>query len=255
MNCDVCESTIKVDEKKPKLLILGHRGMLGNMCLLYFTREHYSVITTTHRWPSKAFKTFVSKANVDFIINAIGMIPQKKPDNKLYNEINFKLPMWLDKQGIRVIHPDTDEPDTTPYGLSKRLARENMIHNTRIIKSSIMGFEQETKCSFLEWFLNSDGSINGYTNQRWNGNTTLEWAKWAEKIIKNWEYYKNVTTIANPDCRSKYDILLTLKGLFQKDIEIIPTKAPEEKNNCLTGEYITNDLLNQLIEMRYFYGR
>jgi len=238
--------------KKFKILVLGHRGMLGNMCLRYFIKEGYSVVTTIHRWPSKSFKKFVSDCKADFIINAIGIIPQKKPDKKMYNEVNFKLPIWLDNLGAKIIHPDTDEPDDTPYGMSKKLARENSVHNTKIIKTSIIGFEDETKCSFLEWFLNSEGTINGYTNQFWNGNTTLEWAKWAEKIIDNWGAYNNVTTLANPECQSKYKILMLFKGLFQKDIEINPVEAPVTKSNCLSPDYYTNDLLNQLIEMRYY---
>ena len=242
-----------------KILILGHKGLLGNMVYDYFkSLEKYEVLITDLKWHTTEFKDFVTGSNADCIINCIGIIPQRKPEEELYMTVNYLLPVWLDKLGVHIIHPDTDEPDDTPYGLSKRMARDHIGTNTKIIRTSIMGFEKGTKFSLLEWFLNSEGTINGYTNQFWNGNTTLEWARWAEDIVENWDSYKKITTLANPDCKSKYDILMMLSGLFEKKIEIIPTEAPIPKNNFLTPEvpeHYTNDLLNQLIIMRYFTKR
>ena len=136
-----------------KILILGHNGLLGNMIYLYFKSSNYEIITTDLRWPDDDFKLFVSEQKADYIINCIGIIPQKRPDNKLYDLINYQLPSWLDDLGIKVIHPDTDEADDTLYGLSKRMARESITKNTKILKTSIIGFEKGTKFSFLDWFL------------------------------------------------------------------------------------------------------
>jgi dTDP-4-dehydrorhamnose reductase len=239
-----------------KILILGHNGLLGNMVYRYYkSLDKYEIITTDLRWSTEKFKDFVIKSRADYIINCIGMIPQKKPIDSLYRIINYELPMWLDSLGIKVIHPDTDEPADTAYGLSKQMARENASINTKIIKTSIIGFEKGTKFSFLDWFLHSEGTVNGFTNQFWNGNTTLEWAKWSEKFITEWGNFGRVTILANPECLSKYDILLKIKNLFQKEIEITPVEAPIAKNNCMKGDFITNDLLNQLIEMKYLYQR
>jgi hypothetical protein len=178
---------------------------------------------------------------------------------ELYDLMNFQLPVWLDTLGIKIIHPDTDETADTPYGLAKQMARESIVANsdtnTKIIKSSIMGFEKTTKYSFLEWFLNSEGSVSGFTNQYWNGNTTLEWSKWADKIIRNWDSYNVVTTLANPYCLSKYYILEKIKIIFNKNIEIIPVEAAVEKNNCLKGDFMTPILALQLKEMKNFGRR
>lgn len=238
-----------------KLLILGHNGLLGNMVYKYFNSKEYDIITTNLRWPNDDFKLLVSDQKVDYIINCIGIIPQRKPTNEQYNIINYELPKWLDKLGVKVIHPDTDESDDTPYGLSKKLARDKIYHNTKIIKTSILGFEKNTKFSFLEWFLNSEDAINGFTNQYWNGNTTLEWAKWAEKMMLNWNKFNHVTILSNPDCLSKYEILLELRQIFNKEIEIIPIESNVCKNNCMTGDYVTDNLFEQIIEMKNFYGK
>ena len=240
--------------KNMKIMILGHNGLLGNMVYLYFKSQDYEIVTTDLRWPTEEFKKFVYDQKVDFIINCIGMIPQRKPDEYLYEQINYQLPIFLDDLDIRIVHPDTDEGDDTPYGLSKRMAREGIYKNTKILKTSIIGFENGTKFSFLDWFLNSEGSVNGFTNQFWNGNTTLEWAKWAERLIHEWDSFKKVTTLANPNCYSKYEILTYIRDIFNKNIEIIPVESSISKNNCMNGDFITNDLINQIIVMKYFYN-
>jgi dTDP-4-dehydrorhamnose reductase len=239
-----------------KILILGHNGLLGNMVYSYFSSlKKYEIITTDFRWDSREFKNFLTKDKYDFIINCIGIIPQRKPTEEKYELINYELPVWLDSLGIKIIHPDTDEPDDTPYGLSKKMSRDRITENTKIIKTSIIGFEKETSFSFLEWFLHSEGKINGYTNQFWNGNTTLEWAKFAEKIIQNWELFNRITILANPECHSKYEILLKFREIFEKDIEIIPIEASIPKNNCLLSDFICDNLVDQIIEMINFYKK
>lgn len=237
-----------------KILILGHNGLLGNMVYKYFKSKEYDLITTNLRWPNNDFKSFVLQHKVDCIINCIGIIPQRKPNDELYDIINYQLPVWLDDIGVKIIHPDTDEPADTPYGLAKQMARENISKNTKIIKTSIIGFEQGTKFSFLDWFLNSEGKVDGYMNQHWNGNTTLEWAKWSEKILLDWQLFNKVTTLANPDCLSKYEILIMLKYIFNKNIDINPTNSVITKNNCMTGDYLTDRLIDQIKEMKDFYN-
>lgn len=236
-----------------KILILGHNGLLGNMVYSYFKLKEYNIVITDLRWPNNDFISFVSEQKIDYIINCIGIIPHKKTDDKLYSVINYHLPIWLDNLGVKIIHPDTDESDDTSYGLSKKMARESINNNTKIIKTSIIGFEKNTNFSFLNWFLNSEVQVNGYTNQFWNGNTTYEWSKWAEDMILNWDKYNKVTTLANPDCLSKYDILLGIKEIFNKDIMINPIESNIVKNNCMNGDYITKDIFKQIEEMKNFY--
>jgi dTDP-4-dehydrorhamnose reductase len=240
---------------KNNILVLGHNGLLGNMVYLYFKVSGYNVITTDLRWPNENFKQFVSDQKVDYIINCIGIIPQKRPDEYLYNLVNYELPLWLDNLGVKIIHPDTDEGDDTPYGLAKRMAREGVYKNTKILKTSILGYEKNSSFSFFNWFLSSEKSVNGFTNQFWNGNTTLEWAKWCESIMKNWENFKKLTVISNPECLSKYEILNMIKDIFKKEIEIVPVESNLPKNNCMEGDFNTNKLTNQIIEMKYFYNK
>ena len=43
-----------------KILVLGHKGMLGNMVYKYLsTKNDCELFTTDLRWPTKEFKKFV----------------------------------------------------------------------------------------------------------------------------------------------------------------------------------------------------
>ena len=135
-----------------KILLLGHTGMLGNavhQCL------NVKIETTDLRWPDDEFKSFIKNYEGDYIVNCIGAIPQRT--DKF--EINYELPIWLEENSnCKIIHPGTDcETDNDEYGVSKRKASSYLtVHgtNTKIIKTSIIGHEIDSKVGLLDWFLN-----------------------------------------------------------------------------------------------------
>ena len=92
-----------------KVLILGHHGMLGNALYKYFINKHeIDIINEKYRWDSQEFKNRILNANVDFIINCIGAIPQKKYSKEYYEFLNVELPIFLETTGKKIIHPSTD---------------------------------------------------------------------------------------------------------------------------------------------------
>ena len=187
-----------------KVLILGHTGMLGNAVYSYLMGEVDTLLTIDGRWPDDEFLTKIVSADVDYVINCIGAIPQRTKDF----EINYELPIWLDKNlECRVIHPGTDcEMDNDHYGISKVNASDYIKNDgkrTKIIKTSIIGHELNSSNSLLDWFLKSEGSVFGYTEAMWNGNTTLEWAKTCLNLMNNWNDYE-VENIIKSYCISKY---------------------------------------------------
>ena len=76
-----------------------------------------------------------------------------------------------------------------------------------MIQTSIIGPEIDSNASLLEWFLSQEGEIFGYTKAIWNGNTTLEWSKWCEKIIFDWDNYDTLTILYS-NTVSKFDIII-----------------------------------------------
>jgi len=234
------------------ILILGHKGMLGHMLVKYLTDQNYTIHTINHRFPSEEFKNEVLKFNGDYIINAIGNIPQKT--NSF--DINHELPIWLDKYSTsKIIHAGTDcEMDDDEYGISKRIASDyikKFSTNTKIIKTSIVGPELNSKSSLLEWFLNSKADVKGYTKAMWSGVTTLEWSKQCINLINNWDRYKKENIIQST-CLSKYDLLNLMKEVFNKNINI-SSNDNIIVNKCLTGDIKTKPIKEELIELKEYY--
>lgn len=240
-----------LDRSKKKILVLGANGMLGHMVKKYLEYD-YIVNTVEHKWPSEEFKQAISNSDDDILINCIGAIPQKTKEFK----INYELPIWLENNfGSNIIHPGTDcEMDNDDYGISKKRARDFIIDNqnkTKILKSSIIGPELNSKASLLEWFLSSENKVSGYTKAMWNGVTTLEWAKQCKLLIEHWHSYK-VETILYSECISKYDLLSSIKSIFNKDIKISKNNS-YEADKCLTGDISTPSIKIQLFELLNFY--
>jgi dTDP-4-dehydrorhamnose reductase len=234
-----------------KVLVLGHTGMLGHMVVKYFLNKNIDIKTIQHKFPSEEFINEVKLFDGDYIINCIGAIPQK---TKVFN-INIELPIWLsDNINVKVIHPGTDcEIDNDDYGVSKRLASEYIINNsqnTKILKASIIGPELNSKSSLLEWFLNSNKNIYGYTKAMWNGVTTYEWAKQCYKLIDNWDDY-SIETILASECISKYKLLCIINLVFDKKINIIPIEEGHFK--CLHRDVSVTDIESQLKELKKYY--
>ena len=244
-----------------KVLVLGHNGMLGHMVYKYLTTKNDCKITTTNfRWPSKEFKDFVIdfwlNQEGNYIINCIGAINQKTSKFG----INTDLPIWLDDNidynfsSCKIIHPGTDcETDDDDYGNSKRKAAEYLLEKgcmTKIIKTSIIGPELNSKVSLLEWFLNSDGQVFGYTEVYWNGNTTLQWAKICCDMMNDWSQYEKLTIPAT-ECISKYDLLDVIKDVYNKRIHIDENESLKI-NKCLNGNLDVPSIKRQLLELNNF---
>ena len=232
-----------------RILVLGHNGMLGHMVVKYLQSQEYDVVKFIGRFPENQ-KTLLEFKG-DYIINCIGAIPQRTNNF----DINWYLPIWLDTHApCKVIHPGTDcEMDDDDYGISKRIAA-NYIRNygrqTKSIKTSILGPELYTKASLMEWFLNQENEIFGYTNAMWNGNTTLEWAKYCEHVMQAWNMI-DTELIISSNCISKYELLCTIKKEFNKDIKI--NKKELGKDKCLVGTVTTDPIIEQLEELKEFY--
>ena len=246
---------------KYNVLVLGHNGMLGHMVYNYLSKKsNCNLVTTDLRWPTEDFKCFITNfwydKEGDYIINCIGAIHQ----NKNRFEVNIDLPIWLDNNidynfsSCRVIHPgtDTDEGD---YGTSKDKAEKYILEKgcmTYIIKTSIIGPELNSKNSLLQWFLNKETEVSGYSEAYWNGITTLQWAKICYDIICDRHNIDKTMTIPTTECISKYDLLYIIKEVFNKDIII--HKNPDVKiNRCLEGDIEVKDIRQQLIELKEFY--
>jgi len=235
-----------------KVLVLGHNGMLGHMVAKYLSNNNVTVETITEKFPCSEFFEKIINFDGEYIVNAIGAIPQKTKEFS----VNTDLPIWLEQHATcKVIHPGTDcEMDSDDYGTSKKIARDYIINSgfkTKILKGSIIGPELTSNKSLLEWVLtNNEISCSGYTMAMWNGITTYEWAKQCWILMNNWNSY-SYETILFSNCISKFELLQTIVKVFDKQIEILPIDMG--KNKCLNGDISTNSIEQQLIELKEYY--
>ena len=224
-----------------KILVLGHKGMLGHMVCEYLYSKLYKVVTTDRRFPNWNEEVF---EGVDYIVDCIGAIPQKTNDF----DINYQISIWLNENtNCKIIHPATD----CEFDSSKKKGSDYIKNNcksTKIIQTSIIGPEINSNYSLLEWFLSQKGEVYGYTKAIWNGVTTLEWAKQCEVIINNWDKAPIVTTLYSNSI-SKYELLTIIQECYNKKNVII---MPKELGNdrTLIGDVKVKDIREQLMDLR-----
>jgi len=258
-----------------KVLILGHHGMLGNVVYKYFKNKYDVEVIEGLRWDSDEFKFRIISSNADFIVNCIGAIPQKKYTKEFYELLNVQLPIFLEKTGIKIIHPSTDcefsgkleypekyvkddvRDADDDYGMSKARISELIIKNfknTKMIRASIIGHEETGHFSLLDWFLSVDESqaVNGYANYYWNGITTLFWAKMAEKMISDWNKY-GIMVQVGVDGLHKCDLLKIIAKVYGKSTKINEFNMTTTLNKMLETDFEIPTIEEQLVELKQFY--
>lgn len=245
-----------------KILILGQNGMLGHVVTRFMSESGYRTDKTHYKWPSPDFKKFIKESDSDFLINCIGKIPQKNSDLKSFLSSNTDLPIFLvENFRGKIIHPTTDcefagstdpsffysksdpQDASDSYGKSKILATQELLKhsNVKIIRTSIIGPEILDKKSLWEWFVGCQNP-KGFVNHFWNGITTLQWAKEAEKHMLSFE--SGLTQIGANKV-SKFDLLNIINEelSLNKKIEAFSTATV---NKCLVSDYQVPSLKKQI---------
>lgn len=281
-----------------RIAILGHKGMLGHVCKRYFSEIGYEVITIDDRYdmsyPDKFFDV-VRVKRPEAIINCIGLIKQKSDDPLRLLLMNSVFPLQLNIRfpDTIIIYPSTDcvfsgnggcndnkrgyfvdtIPDPTDmYGISKVLGE--IVYRypyTWILRCSIIGPELVNRTGLLGWFLSKSDSkknsgdnvgntIYGYTNHKWNGITTLEWAKCASELltrVKNGDVHSKIIQPGTLRVYSKSEILCMICDVWKDDVEIVDKEAAIHVNRSLVPmrEWERKPLLEQLKELySWYYG-
>src|SRR5947207_1202884 len=250
---------------RQRILVLGGEGMLGSMVADYLSRDPQFEVTATTRAQSPApaidglrwldFDANDQKAaerlgSWDWIINCIGIIkPLIHDDNAAEVEratiINalfpHRLAQWTEAK-CRVLQIATDcvysgtkgryiENDVHDaldvYGKTKSIGEVYAPH-VHHLRCSIIGPEAKSPKSLLEWFLGqpSNAPVNGFTNHRWNGVTTLHFAKLCAGVIKDKLELKHVQHVIPLGDLTKCAMLEQFARCFNRaDIRINPTEA------------------------------
>lgn len=138
--------------------------------------------------------------------------------------------------GKRGHYLETDDHDAIGvYGTTKSLG-EVSTENVCNLRCSIVGPELRTRESLLSWFLSQRHSaeINGFTNHRWNGITTLHFAKLCRAIIEKNLELPNLQHIVPTGTVTKYELLRIFAGYFaRRDLRIVAKEGPDAVDRSL----------------------
>lgn len=187
----------------------------------------------------------------DWVINAIGITkPLIHDDNAFEIEravrINVVLPnvigKWAQRSGARVLQIATDcvfsgskgrylEDDPHDaldvYGKTKSLG-EVWQPDTHHLRCSVIGPEPKEHKFLLDWFRlrQPSAKLSGYTNHRWNGITTLHFAKVCCGIISRGIALRHLQHVVPTGEITKYEMLQCFaKGYGRDDLVIAPAEA------------------------------
>lgn len=235
-----------------KFLVFGSDGMAGHTISTYLIEKGHSVkgfsrnnILTQYNTiigdaTNSAFvKKIIDENDFDTIINCIGLLNQFAEDDKkdaIY--LNSYFPHFLvyitKNSKTQVIHMSTDcvfsgkkgkykETDFTDgetfYDRTKALGEINDNRNLTL-RNSIVGPDiKESGIGLLNWFMNQEGSIRGFTNALWTGLTTLELAKIMEMAAINKS--TGLINMVNNVSISKYDLLKLFNKHLRNDELVI----------------------------------
>ena len=241
-----------------KVLVLGSGGMLGYGVSGYFTRAGY-LVTGLGRNEFDVINSDINSlipylTGNDVVINCIGVIKPMIEKNTVIDvlKINAVFPRNLailcGNAGVPLLHVSTDctftgrkgkynEKDLFDaedlYGISKNCGD---ISGCMTLRTSFIGPEKSSSRSLLEWtFAQKGKTINGFTNHRWNGVSTLNFARIIEKIIKENRYAEGIFHMYSPDTVTKFELVSIFNDVFSLGMTINSVEAAEFCDRSLSS--------------------
>ena len=276
------------------VIVLGSNGMLGSYIYAYLSK-FYKTITIdriimdalyiTKEEIQKILKKCITENSKEsekmdniLVINCIGIIPQRNSSiennqcNRKYIRVNTLFPHLLadccEVLGCKMVHVSTDcvytgnqgnyieddeHDETNIYGVSKSLGEPQ---NCCVIRTSIIGEEQQNKKSLLEWIRSKNGKeINGFINHHWNGITCLQLAKIIQYMVQNNIFWDGVRHIHSPNSLTKYELVKIIIQVYNLDITVNVYES-NTINKTLASKYVPfiniPNIYEQIVDMYNF---
>jgi dTDP-4-dehydrorhamnose reductase len=252
---------------KLKILLLGSAGMAGHIIKEELSKSithielHDIARTAQYTIPSIILDVtkfnelghLIDNSNFNYIINSVGILnntAEANPDRAIL--INSYLPHFLEKitknTNTKIIHISTDcvfsgkkgsyiETDFRDgigfYAQTKAMGE--LINNKDLtIRTSIIGPDLNMDgIGLFNWFINQNGTVDGYTKAFWSGVTTIQLAKFIREIIISKIPITGIIHLTNNDKISKYNLLLLLKKIFKLNNIIVQEENTYEVDKSL----------------------
>jgi dTDP-4-dehydrorhamnose reductase len=264
-----------------RVFVLGHRGMLGHVVARAVAERGHTVVTSSERYsgsPADPLIDAVRMSGCAAVLNCLGCIKRRERDAAELMQANALFPAHLAvrlRPGQHLVHASTDcvfdghrgqyrsddEPlADDPYGFSKRLGEVIAGRpNVTVLRVSVIGPDDRPDAQgLLAWFLRqpTEVAVSGYTNWRWNGITTLEWATVALEVIERRRRGEALAPILQPAIApmSKYDLLVAFRDAYRTGHRIVPVEASVAIDRTLTPTEERPPIADQLTRIREWYG-
>ena len=250
------------------IFVFGANGMLGKYLIkvikdaVPITRNEFNI--EVDLGSSKLH--FIKKT--DIVINCAGVIPQrvKMTELRTYIKVNTLFPHLLCTICDNVIHITTDcvyngevgnyterdiGTETNIYGVSKNLGEPE---NACVIRTSIIGEEENNKKSLLEWVLSQkNGRVHGYTNVYWNGVTCLFLAEFIRGLIETNTMWKGVRHLYG-ETVSKCEMIEMINEIYNLNLEIIKDDSVKSNKTLSTiyDEFFVPKLREMILNQKEY---
>jgi dTDP-4-dehydrorhamnose reductase len=245
--------------------------MLGSVVYRYLLERGHSVLTTDSRYhgePSDQLVRDVVASSADAVVNCLGVIPASGASTREMMAANGLLPVHLSSVlgGRLIIHASTDcvfdgrrgwyrvdEPPnaTDAYGLSKRVGEACVAGpNVVVLRTSIVGPPASADRGLLGWFLRQERPVDGWTDHRWNGITTLAWAELAERTVSGLGLAPGLHQPATAEAVTKHELLGMFGEVFDHRVAIRPVSTEQACDRTLLPTTTMPLLRQQLVALR-----
>lgn len=242
-----------------RILIIGGDEIVGRVLVPYLRRyTPYEVFSTTRRKGSEREGLYLNPADEvmveklveivspDVIVNGTSIMNDMARMHEIEAyRINGLLPHQLaglaERHNIRLIQMSTDGvfsgirgdyeerhvPEGTSVYAKTRALGEITASPHLTIRVSLLGPEGGGGIGLLDWFFRQK-EVRGFIHVPWNGLTSLELAKFIHYVLEHGRQLSGILHLTAPERISKYDLLLFIKHLFERqDIAIQPNDAVE----------------------------
>ena len=250
-----------------RFLVLGASGMAGHLISLYLKESGHSVTGFSRHDLKFLDSQIIGDATdvntlrqvdwkgYDVVVNCIGVLNKAADTNPNASWLNGGLPHFLadvtSDLPTRVFHMSTDcvfAGNSGPYtersipdGRSAydRTKAEGELNDEKNLtfRNSIVGPDiNPNGIGLLNWFMQQNGSVRGFTGAIWTGLTTLELAKAMEHEARE-EAYGLVNMVPEGSI-NKYELLqLFNRDLRGDSIEILPDSSLQLDKTLVRTNY------------------
>jgi dTDP-4-dehydrorhamnose reductase len=260
-----------------KVAIFGANGMLGSMLCNVLRDAHFEVIALSRSnfdIGSKPFEEAIPLIkSAKIVINCSGILSSQfsKHTPEQIIAVNSLFPQNLsrfchqeNKQLILISsdgvfsagrgeYLENDYPNATDlYGLSKASGESPLAMTLRV---SIIGEEKENQRSLIAWMKQQrGGEVTGFSNQLWNGVTTLTLASAIKEILGRELYKPGIFHFHSPTTVSKYELLLLINEIYRLNIKVKEGHGQQSlrtlsSNYSLAHDLCPSDITEQLIKL------